>query len=206
MRCNPTIALLLVCFACDTAEVGPQDGSTDASARDADPVDANAMDASAIDASAMDAEAMDAESVDAEPSDTGVSSDQLPPTQGGPLLTWLESGAYTSWAAESGLHASTGPHFGDVRTFVNDALDASLAAGNTEHPMGSAAVKELYGNGSNVRGWSVMVKTESGTGGDRWWWYERYDGSVFASSQGSNVCVPCHVDGNDFFQSPYPLQ
>jgi hypothetical protein len=190
-------ALALACTA-DPAD------ERDASAIDAKP-DA-AMDASEIDAGASDAEPADADPIDADPTDTGVIADQLPPTNAGELRPWLEAGSYTTWAAESGPHDSAGPHFGTVRTFINAALDQSLAAGNSEHPMGSAAVKELYGGGNTIRGYSVMVKTESGTGGDRWWWYERYNATTYAASQGDGQCVPCHSAGNDFFLSPYPLQ
>jgi hypothetical protein len=122
-------------------------------------------------------------------------------------MTWLEAESYSAWTAESAIHDSTGPHFGNVRTFINTALHESLEAGNTEHPMGAAAVKELYGmNGANIRGWSVMVKTEAGSGGARWWWYERYGQTTYAASQGDDGCVPCHEAGTDHFLSPYPLQ
>ena len=65
------------------------------------------------------------------------------PTESGALRNWLEGFGYLQWEAESGVHGSTGPHFGGVRTYVNDELFASLSAGNVTHPQGSAAVKGL---------------------------------------------------------------
>jgi hypothetical protein len=210
------LALTLLCCACEANDRRDAGNGTDATPRDAAPdaapIDASASDASEIDGSTADASETtdaaiaDAEPLDADAPDMGVPPDQLPPTDAVELLDWLQANTYAGWAAESAQHASTGPHFGDVRVFVNAALDASLGAGNTEHPVGSAAVKELFGNGNTIRGWSVMVKTEAGNDGSRWWWYERYDGSTYASSQGAGICVPCHADGVDSFRSPYPLQ
>jgi hypothetical protein len=210
------LALMLLVCACGTndrrnrgtgTDATPRDAAPDAAALDAsEPMDAALADADPGDAAPRDADPTDADPIDAEPTDTGATADQLPPTDAADLLVWLQANTYAGWAAESAEHASAGPHFGDVRTFVNGALDGSLAAGNLEHPVGSAAVKELYGNGNTIRGWSVMVKTEAGNDGSRWWWYERYEGSVYASSQGAGICVPCHADGTDSFRSPYPLQ
>jgi hypothetical protein len=183
------LALLSACGTNDTVDASM-------------PIDAQ-PDAGAIDAS----DPMDAAALDAEPEDTGVVAGDLPPTNAGELRPWLEAGSYTAWPAESAIHDSAGPHFGNVRTYINTVLDQSLAAGNTEHPVGSASVKELYGSGgANIRGYSVMVKTEAGSGGDRWWWYERFNATTYASSQGDGQCVPCHSAGNDHFLSPYPLQ
>jgi hypothetical protein len=136
--------------------------------------------------------------------DTG--EDELPPTEAAQLEAWLEAGGYLGWTAESAVHESTGPHFGGVRTFMNAALLGSLESG-TGHPAGAATVKELYGDGDTVRGWSVMVKLQADSaGGDGWYWYERYDASVYANGTGEGLCTGCHVDGNDYVLSPYPLQ
>lgn len=129
-----------------------------------------------------------------------------PPTEADALLGWLEAGTYLDWPAESGPHPSAGPHFGTVRTFVDDTLFASLQAGNAEHPVGAAAVKELYGAGDQVRGWSVMVKVALGAGDDGWYWYERYDDSVYGDGVGDGTCTGCHGSGVDYVRSPFPLQ
>lgn len=99
------------------------------------------------------------------------------PTGDGPLQDWLADGTYLDWTAEPAVHASAGPHFGDVRTFFGSSLEASLDAGAGPHPVGAASVKELYGDGDVIAGWAVMAKVESGAGGQTWYWYEVYDGS-----------------------------
>src|SRR5690606_37653647 len=128
------------------------------------------------------------------------------PTNGAELVPWLEGGGYQTWLAESGVHDSAGPHFGGVRTFVDTCLATSLDDDATEHPPGSAAIKELYGDGEQILGWSVMVKVAAGSGGDTWYWFERYGDTVYADEVGSNLCTGCHGDGSDYFLSPWPLQ
>jgi hypothetical protein len=140
------------------------------------------------------------------PTATPTGDDQLPPTMSAALIAWLQSGRYQSWASE-GQHPSSGPHFGAVRTFVNDALLNSLDSGSAAHAAGAAAVKELFGSsGSTVRGWSVSVKVEDGTGGNRWYWLEYFNGNVLASGIGNGACTGCHDGGTDYVCTPYPLQ
>ena len=130
------------------------------------------------------------------------------PTESAALIDWLEGGEYASWEAETGPHPSTGPHFGAVRTFVDPCLAESLDAGDATHPIGAAAVKELYADGDVVLGWSVMVKVAAGSGGDTWYWHETYQGSTLLDGVGEPACTGCHGGpGNaDYFLSPWPLQ
>jgi hypothetical protein len=139
--------------------------------------------------------------------------DQMPPTNPTELLAWLETGRYLAWASESGAHPSGGPHFGQVRTYVNDALFQSLAAGSSSHPAGAAAVKELYGSGGPVRGWSVSHKVQPDSAdGDGWYWYERFRGTVYGEGIGNPICTGCHGSdfgsfrSKDFVLAPFPLQ
>jgi len=127
------------------------------------------------------------------------------PTTPASLDTWLADGAYLAWAAESGPHPSAGPHFGEVRTYVDPLLAGSLSAGSDEHPLGATAVKELYGDGTEVRGYSVMVKIGQGTDGASWYWYEVYDGVVYGDGRGDRTCTGCHRPGTDYVLTPYPL-
>lgn len=128
------------------------------------------------------------------------------PTDPEALLAWLVAEPYLDWPGESAIHASTGPHFGNVRTWIHPELEPSLQAGAAEHPASSATVKELYGSGQERRGWSVSVKTTEGAGEDGWYWYEWYDGEVLASGQGISACTGCHGGGTDFVLTPFPLQ
>ena len=127
------------------------------------------------------------------------------PTGEAALLPWLEAGQYLDWPAEAAIHASTGPHFGRVRTFLREDLADSLAAGAAQHPVESAAVKELYGeDGDTIRGYSVMVRTSDQADGDGWYWLERYDGRTYADGEGVGGCTGCHSAGVDFILTPWP--
>jgi hypothetical protein len=136
---------------------------------------------------------------------TGAAVD-VPPTGIDALLPWLQAGEYLDWNAESAPHGSAGPHFGTVRTFVNGPLFDSLAAGGDPHPRDAAAVKELYGDGNEVLGWSVTVKVADGEGGDTWYWLEYYQGTTYADGVGDGLCTGCHGGGSDHVLSPFPLQ
>lgn len=132
---------------------------------------------------------------------------QLPPTDAALLLSWLEAGSYLDWRAESAPHPSAGPHFGTIRTFINDRLFDSLTAGAAQHPQGAAAVKELYGpTGTTVRGWAVMTKISADSaGGAGWYWYEGFNGPG-SGGVGVPLCTGCHSLGSDFIRIPFPLQ
>ena len=111
------------------------------------------------------------------------------------LAAFAASGAYKAWKTEPAVHASTGPHGGNVRTYVNDVLYASLKAGKTTHPPGSIAVKELYGSSTTtVTGHAVDAKDDAGT----WFFFEE----SFYFSGTSNFCANCHASGPDFYASP----
>lgn len=137
-----------------------------------------------------------------------------PPANSQDLLPWLRDGRYLAWPAESAIHQSGGPHFGRVRTYVNPALFDSLSSGAASHPSGAAAVKELYGQGDEVLGWSVMIKVEpeSGATGNGWYWYERFRTTVYGDGRGIGGCTGCHGTGfgsfvsKDFVLAPFPLQ
>jgi hypothetical protein len=118
------------------------------------------------------------------------------------------AGAYKRWPAESQIHPSAGPHGGNVRTFVNAALEQSLAEQAATHPQGAASVKELYGGGTDTRiGYAVMVKlAPDSAGGDGWYWYERLGATVYADGTGVGLCTGCHGGGADYVLTPHPLQ
>ena len=138
--------------------------------------------------------------------DPGCAVEEGVPTAKEELLTWLQAGKYSGWAAESAPHPSAGPH-GTVKTFMNPILAASMAAGSATHPVGAAAVKELY-SGATVNGWAVEVKTAADSdGGAGWYWYERIGSFDVVSSNGPNFCSGCHAGGGvDFVLTPYPLE
>jgi hypothetical protein len=141
----------------------------------------------------------------------GGSSETAVPTSGPELFAYLKAGSYLGFPAESVVHDSTGPHGGKVRTYITPSLEASLKAGNTEHPIHAAAIKELYLSGMSVQGWAVSVKTkDTSDGGNGWYWYEIYSAtdpsSPVADGNGVPLCYNCHAAGKDFVLSPFPLQ
>ncbi len=108
------------------------------------------------------------------------------------------------------VHASTGPHGGNVRTYLNAKLEASMKAGGT-HTKDAASVKELYGSGTTtVTGWAVMVKTQDASAsGQGFYWYEVFStqpGAGALEGQGKKLCVDCHAGGKDYVLAPFPLQ
>jgi hypothetical protein len=133
-------------------------------------------------------------------------ADQIPPTDTADLLAWLQAGRYLGWPAEGGRHPSSGPHFGSVRTYINDRLNGSLADGAAQHPMDAAAVKELYGSGDTLRGWAVTLRVAETAGGASWYWFEHYNGTTLAAGLNLAGCTGCHAGGTDFVCSPFPLQ
>lgn len=133
------------------------------------------------------------------------------PTTPMELFAYLKAGSYLGFPAESGIHTSTGPHGSKVRTFITPALEASLAAGNAEHPINSATIKELYLNSTTVQGWAVEVKIQDKSdGGKGWYWYETFNATdptkYSTSGVGVALCYNCHSAGKDYFRSPFPLQ
>jgi len=128
------------------------------------------------------------------------------PVEDAELTKFVEAGDYLDWASETDVHESAGPHFGGVRLYINDELDASLADGGDPHPIASAAIKELYGDGEDVLGWTVMVKVEDGAGGDTWYFWERFEGKKLIDGTGESACTGCHGPGIDHILTTYPLE
>ena len=144
---------------------------------------------------------------------TGI--DSPVPTNNSDLFAYLQAGSYRDFAAqESSNHPSGGPHTKigwPVRVFLDPTLNASLQAGNVQHPVGSSAVKEMYDDGGQLQGWAVMVKShDDSQGGAGWFWYEitsTTDGSTpVASGNGVPLCSGCHFGGDDFVLTGYPLK
>ena len=140
---------------------------------------------------------------------TGAVLEQLPPIDSVDALeAWLAGGAYREWAVESAIHPSTGPHSGNVLTYVNAIALQSLADADPEHLQDSATVKELYGDSlDTIIGYAVSRKTApQSEGGDLWYWYERVNDTTYGGELGTTLCTGCHGGGADYILTPYPLQ
>ena len=129
------------------------------------------------------------------------------------LFKYLRTFQYKEWKTkEPAVHPSRGPHvkYGKpVRVFFNDTLAASMELGQSEHPEGSAAIKEMYEDDGSLIGWAVEVKTQKASDdGDGWFWYEvtsTTDGSdPVAIGNGIAGCVGCHASGEDYVVSDQP--
>jgi len=135
---------------------------------------------------------------------------QTPPTtNGAEVEAWLKKGQYKAWTCETVAHPQlkVSPH-GHNRVCSND-LAANFASGaSRERPVGTAAVKELYDDASELVGYAVAVKVrDESEAGDGWYWYERVpldsaaphdDNGVVADGLGSagaakSICVGCHA-------------
>lgn len=126
------------------------------------------------------------------------------------LFTYLKSGAYKDFKyKENEMHPSVGPHTQlglPVQVYYNDTISASIKNGNTEHPVGSAIVKEMFSEDKILAGWAVMVKTEpKSDAGKGWFWYEvtsaTDEDSLAAIGNGVPGCQSCHTVGNDMVRS-----
>lgn len=130
-----------------------------------------------------------------------------PPLGGEALLQWLQAGHYKDWHAESGIHESDGPHFGKVRAFLNSILFDSMNLKAQQHPEDSVAVKELYGESEEVKGWAVGIKmAEESDGGANWYWYEYFNNNTVKDGKGVFLCSACHHGGQDYVLTPWPLK
>lgn len=141
------------------------------------------------------------------PGATSIAQTADVPLGGAALEAWLQAGHYRQWRGESKAHSSQGPHFGKVRAYLNPVLFDSLNAGNKAHPKGAVAVKELYGEGDQVLGWSVAIKTDAASAaGANWYWYEKFEARVVADGKGILLCRSCHLTGRDYVLTPWPLK
>lgn len=126
--------------------------------------------------------------------------DVVPPTQPELLFSFLKENKYQDMVAEPAVHPSFGPH-DDVRVFINQRLADSLASGAESHPLGAAAIKELYDDAGELSGWAVEVKVATTGGKDAWYWYENFSTETNApvvDGTGETGCTGCHGFGTDF--------
>ena len=143
--------------------------------------------------------------------DTELNGCPVGPRDGAALLEWLSTGEYQSWTSENAVHPTAGPHANEgsdvVRVFVNTCLEESLTAGNSSHPVGSMAVKELYGDGTTIRGYSATIKTGPDTEGlgEDWYFFTNFDGEEVTATNGASACVNCHMAGSDYVQTGFPF-
>ncbi len=137
---------------------------------------------------------------------------EQPPEDVQDMLAWARAEGYQAWDRESEPHPSAGPHE-RVVVYLNPPLVDSLTSGQTHHPVGAMAVKELLTPEGDRRGWAISLKVEATEGPDpdpeAWYWFQFSDGEQQAAGAGIDPCRGCHsagfVEGDDYVLTPFPL-
>jgi len=129
-----------------------------------------------------------------------------PPADPEALGAWLVGGGYLDWAPQSAVHP-TDEH-GGARVLFNPLLAASFAAGAQSHPVGAAAVRELYAPDLvTPKGLAMMVKIDpKATDEAGWFWYEIFsfdaDAQPTVAQLDAPGCLGCHAAGVDLVMPP----
>jgi hypothetical protein len=131
-----------------------------------------------------------------------------PPSDPEALDRWMWDGSYSEWEGWSEVGSTLGS--GGARVYLSASLVESIAAGNASHPVGAAAVRELYAEDfTTLVGYSALIKLGALPGADSWFCFERLSfdvgAEVHVAERGSAGCVGCHGQGSDFVRSTLPL-
>lgn len=129
------------------------------------------------------------------------------PTETAALDAWLSTREYERWEGWSEVGPTLGS--GGARVFLSPLLVESLLLENTHHPVGAAAVRELYADDfTTLKGYSVLIKLAEPTVAESWFCFERLDlgsGEAQVAERGARGCTGCHAQGSDFVHSTLPL-
>jgi hypothetical protein len=128
---------------------------------------------------------------------------QLPPDSASAMSGWLSAGHYLQWRCEPEPHPSrNGSPHGNNRICSNSKISGNA---DSAYPVGAATVKELVAADNSVAGHSVMRKLNANGDGSAWYFFERFEGRLYAQSAGSTACAGCHeragsggMPGKDF--------
>lgn len=124
-----------------------------------------------------------------------------PPADPEALDAWLEAECHRNWPAEAAIHPA-GMAPGGSRVFANPTLADSLAANHASHPIGAAAVRELYAEDlQTLTGYAVMIKVAADPA-DGWFWFERFlaQPKPSVAARSAPGCTGCHASEADFVQ------
>ena len=119
---------------------------------------------------------------------------------------------YKQWTAATGVVNSAAHGGRPTKTYVNDLLTKSMASSSNVHPVGSAAVKELYDDArTKVVGYFVLAKATAGTGSATWFTFAygtaaaAPTATVDTRSMGAAPCAACHEpSSSDFIKALTP--
>lgn len=140
--------------------------------------------------------------------DTGAREEyDPPPTEQTALDRWFWTGEHERWESWSQVGPTLGS--GGARVFLSPPLVESLSNGNARHPVGAAAVRELYAEDfATLTGYSILVKQAEPSLAESWFCFERLEldtDEVEVARVGEPGCGGCHVQGVDFIRSTLPL-
>ena len=140
------------------------------------------------------------------------------PTNKDDLFAFVKAGEHRAWTHESALRETDAPHGTYVVAYLNSILEKSMKAGIDTHPVGSAAVKEMFDESRDPAGWAVSVKVKPDSdGGNGWYWYETTSnvdanaipvrGTRTGEGLGAGICIGCHGRfGSDYVVIGYPFE
>ena len=144
----------------------------------------------------------------AEPDDDGdgVVRDIEDATEQG-LNDFLDARGFEDWTSEpEPRDPILGSPHGLVRTYFGPQLEESLNDFDGQHPVGAAAVKEVYSDPDTRSHYFVYVRDREGTIDEGYTWFRQGgQGDLYIESGG--FCADCHAntDGNiDGTLTPYP--
>ena len=116
---------------------------------------------------------------------------QLPPTGKAAIEQWLAVKLYDAWACEPAAHGprNGSPH-GATRICSNGKLSGHTGA---LYPAGAATVKELFNPDGSLVGRAVLRKLDELPVEASWYFYEIFEGRIFADGAGASACTGCHA-------------
>ncbi len=124
------------------------------------------------------------------------------------LHEWVLGDEYRAWPSWSSVEPTGG--LGGARVYLSPALYDSLMSGAEQHPVGAAAVRELYGEDlETITGYAVVTRVDEDASADAWLWFEVFspepDATPATAERAAPGCVGCHQQAVDFIQSALPL-
>ena len=82
-----------------------------------------------------------------------------------------------------------------------------MQSGAKQHPKGTVTVKELYGQGSTVQGWSVGIKTAAdSSSGSNWYCYEVFQDKVVKDGQRHTSMPELSLHRARYVLTPWPAE
>ena len=124
------------------------------------------------------------------------------------IQAWLVAGHYQQWERLDPVPSAEMPGVG--RVYLSPALADSLRNERSSHPIGAAAVREIFDatDPDTQLGWAYLRKLDEAAEPNSWLFYEVFELSAEAvplvAERAAPGCVPCHGEGTDMIRSQLP--